>query len=418
MTALNDVLFARVAAHFKALTPAGLGVAVSGGGDSVALLLLLHRFCTEHGIALQVATVDHGLRADAQSEADSVTRVCQSLGRQHTILRWRDWDGCGNLQDQARRARYDLLTEWARSLEIPVLAMGHTADDQAETVLMRLGRASGVSGLSGMPASRTVNGVTVIRPLLNSTRAELRDFLKAEGVTWVEDPSNLDPRFDRVRARQVLDHLQPLGITAQILSDVAQNMLRAREALDWYTFLAARDLVSVQMGCIVLDPRKFRTLPEEIARRLLVHALRWIAGEEYPARRRPVADLLDKARRGQSGTLGGCRMFAHQGQIWISRELNAVRDHCAQVAGIWDNRWRLTGPGGGGGYEVRALGVDGLRHCATNGMAQWPRIALEASPAVWHGTDLVAAPLAGFGSDWQAELLGGAEEFFAMILSH
>ncbi len=417
MTLNNTDLLARVRAHFRASLPTRLGVAVSGGSDSVALLVLLKQLCQLEGVDLHAATVDHGLRPEAADEAAGVAEFCQSLNVPHTVLTWGKWDGTGNLQDQARRARYDLLTNWAKSNDIAVLAVGHTADDQAETVLMRLSRSAGVDGLSGMSAVRTENGISLIRPLLGCGRDELRDFLTQQGVSWIDDPSNEDDRFDRIRARRVMAELAPLGITVQGVADVAQNMLRAREALDWYTFLAARDLATVHGGCVVMDPRKFRILPEEIARRLLVRALGWIGGAEYPPRRQPLMDLLDKTRHGQGATLAGCRVFSHQGKIWICREYNAVRDLCVPGTEVWDNRWILTGPWQDK-YQIRALGRDGVTICKPDPSIGLPRIVLEASPAVWSNDNLVAAPLAGFGLGWHAELVGGGEEFFAVTLSH
>ena len=415
MSADGDILGA-VRAQFHS-PPARLGVAVSGGGDSVALLHILSRCFDPGTVELHAATVDHGLRQEAADEARAVAALAEILDVPHSVLTWRDWDGAGNLQDQARRARYRLLGDWARARGIEQVALGHTADDQAETVLMRLARSSGVTGLSAIPARRTLHGVTFLRPMLGLERAALRAYLRRQGIAWAEDPSNDDDRFDRVRARKALQVLEPLGLTATGLAAVAGNMAQAREALDWYSFLAARELARIDAGAVVLDLRGFRVLPEEIARRLLVRAVMWISGADYPPRRSATATVLGALRRGRSATLGGCRVLSAQGAIWICREYNAVRALSLPAGATWDGRWQLYGDSAAD-IELRALGRRGLRHCQDWRDSGRPLAALAATPAVWSGDDLVAAPLAGLCNGWRAELIGGDEAFFTTLLSH
>lgn len=406
-----------VRGEFQSVPPARLGIAVSGGSDSTALLHILARCFDPGSVKLFVATVDHGLRKESAKEARGVAKLAKKMGVSHTILKWQGWDGSGNLQDQARRARYQLLSDWAKSNEIAVLALGHTADDQAETVLMRLARSAGVSGLSAMSARRTQDSITIQRPLLSLTRQELRTYLMRQDVGWTDDPSNDDLRFDRIKARRALEILEPLGITANVLADVAQNLGQAREALDWYSFLTARDIARVDGGDVVLDLRQFRTLPDEIARRLLTRAIVWISGADYPPRRSPVNDVLDAMRHGRAATLGGCHIFGVGNTIWICREFNAVCEHRCSVDAIWDQRWRLNGDDTAG-CEVRPLGHQGLMQCTNWRQTGRPHAALAATPSAWRDDELIAAPLAGLAAGWHAELLGGSEEFFASLLSH
>lgn len=382
----------------------------------MALLHLLHE-CFGSKVDLRSATVDHGLRPEAAEEARAAGAAAAQLGIPHEVLSWEDGPREGNLQKQAREARYDLLTRWAQSQEIPVLALGHTADDQAETVLMRMARASGVTGLSGMAERRIHNGVTLLRPLLEVTRAELRSYLQSRGISWSEDPSNEDTRFERVRVRRVLEDLAPLGLTPQVLAKVARNMSKAREALDWYVFLAARDQAHVQAGAVVLCQRKFRTLPSEISHRLLVRAFQWISGAAYPPRRVPMEKAVLAARNGGSVTLAGCRLLTTSKQIWVCREYNAVSGATALPGQVWDGRWQLFG-GDAKGCEVRALGRQGLQKCPDWRDTGVPGPVLEATPALWRGGDLVAAPAAGLANGWSAETVGNEEEFFASLLSH
>ncbi len=423
----NDTsgLLGGVSAHFLPSPPNRLGVAVSGGGDSVALLHLLTRFCQSQGTALFAVTVDHGLRAVSADEAQSVAHLCKALNVPHTILRWTGWDHTGNLQDQARRARYLLMTEWACQNDIPVLALGHTSDDQAETVLLRLSRGAGVDGLAAMATRRVHNGVTLVRPLLDVSRAQLRAYLGHHDLKWSDDPSNDDPRFDRIKMRNALQVLAPLGITAPVLAQVAEQMGKARDALDWHSFLAARETSHVVDGDIVIDLKRFRTLPEEIARRLLVRAVMWVSGSEYPPRRNAMSDLIAAIRAGRRFTLDGSIVSRHQGNIWISREYNAVRDLAARPDETWDQRWHVQcletdgeAPPDVDDVEVRALGQEGLAQCPDWRETGRPRVGLLASPSIWRGDDLVSAPLAGRAEGWNVALSRSGEEFFAALLSH
>ena len=417
MSASESDIPAAVRAWFGAAPPRKLAIALSGGGDSVALLHILTRTFAPGEVQLFAATVDHGLRDGSAAEAAEAGRQAEALGVPHSVLRWQGWDGQGNLQDAARAARYDLLCDWALGRGIGALAVAHTADDQAETLLMRLGREAGVTGLVGIPPRRLRGAVMILRPLLHLGRDELRGYLRRNGLSWAEDPSNLDPRFTRVRARAALSGLADLGLTPAALAHVARNMARAEEALGWSAFEAARASTRIAAGCVVLDPRALRLMPEEIARRLLVGALAWVGGGTYPPRRRPVEALLQDLHRGQPATLAGCRIVHYRGEIWVCREFNAVRDTSVAPGAVWDRRWRLTGPPAQG-CEIRALGADGLLLCPERAETGLPRAALEPSPAVWRGEELVAAPLAGPAAGWRAEPAEDGPGFAASLLSH
>lgn len=417
MTHPDEDILARVRDQFPGPLPDRIGVAVSGGSDSTALMHLLHACFAPEGVEILAATVNHALRPESEEEAHQVRDMAESLNISHTILRWRGWDGTGNLQERARAARYDLLTSWADACGIDILTLGHTADDQAETVLMRLARSAGVDGLSAIPPRRVFNGVTLFRPLLGFSRKELRDYLDRRKRTWIEDPSNDNDSFERVRMRKALKLIAPLGLTTQVLGDVAENMSRAREALDWYSFLAAREHAQVIGGNVSLDRRGFRTLPAEIARRLVVGAVTWIGRAEYPPRRGAVQEAIDSVREGRSFTFAGCLLMVHQQKIWICRELAALRDEETAPGRPWDERWMLHGRDAQG-LTVRALGEAGLSQCPDWRQAGMPHAALLASPGIWKDTDLIAAPLANWANGWKAELVGGSEEFFASFLSH
>jgi tRNA(Ile)-lysidine synthase len=411
-------LVARVEEAFSPAPPERLGVAVSGGGDSLALLHLLHELSGKTPMSLYAVTVDHGLRSEAAAEAAQVARICAGLGIPHTILRWKGWNGRGNLQGDARRARYRLITDWARAQSIEAVALGHTADDQAETVLMRLARASGVDGLSAMAPRRMSQGVKLLRPLLGVTRDALQDYLRERGIPWIEDPSNEDTGFERIRVRQALELLKPLGIDAATLGQVAFNMARAREALDWQTFLEARRIATAEPGSVRFLWKAYRILPDEIARRLLVGAIGWISGSAYPPRRAPVLGILARLKSDSGGTVEGTRIKRFGAYLWIFREYNAVKDMTCGVGELWDGHWHLHKPVFEKGLRIAALGEAGLSHCPDWRDTSRPRDLLLASPAVWSGSDLVSAPFAGRARGWRISSTRSEEEYFASLLSH
>lgn len=376
-----------------------LGLAVSGGGDSMALLHL----AVAAGVRVSVATVDHCLRAEAAAEAASVARACAALGVPHVVLRWH-WDGVGNLQDRARRGRLALLSGWARELGLSAVALGHTRDDVAETFLMRLGRGAGVDGLSAMAARREVSGVTFLRPLLDVSRAELRDWLRARGVEWVEDPSNENDRFARVRARRDLAGLAKAGVSVEALVSIATQMAEVRDALDAQAREAVARVVRLEAGDVLFNAAAFTKLPLEIQRRLLLATVLWIGSVEYSPRGAAMIRLRDAVAAGRAATLTGVRCGTAKGIVRFGREVRAVRDLEVPADAVWDGRWRISG-GDHKGLTLRALAEEGLCLCPDWRRAGLPRASLLASPALWRGEELVAAPLAGLAGDWRLDCL-------------
>ncbi len=379
----------------------------------MALLCL----AAEAGLPVMAVTVDHGLRPEAADEAAWVGALCQRLGVAHDVLRWQDWDGTGNLQDAARRARLRLIADWARGHGIGTVALGHTQDDQAETVLMRLARRAGVDGLAGMSPWRHHLGVCWTRPLLGISRAELRDWLHARGQDWKEDPSNDALRFDRVKARHALAALGPLGLNAAVLAGVASQMADARAALRLQTQEAARRLAQVEAGDVVIDRDGLASLPVEIRRRLLLAAIVWVASAEYGPRSDALQGALDAVAAGRDATLSGCRLLCRANNVRITREAKALRSIVAVPGAPWDGRWCVTGPEISG-LEVRMLGEAGLALCPDWREKGRPRASHLAEPAVWKGDQLIAAPLSRHDPDWDAETIGGSDAFFLSILSH
>ena len=369
-----------------------IGVGLSGGGDSVALLHL----CRAAGVRVEAVTVDHGLRADSAAEAAAVAADCARLGVRHEVRVWQHGAVPGNLMDAARRARMELIRDWAVARGIGVVALGHTRDDQAETLLMGLARAAGIDGLAGMRPAWEEGGVRFVRPLLDAGRAELREWLAAKAIGWVDDPTNENDRFARVKARKAVAMLEPLGISVSGLAAVARNLAEAREALEAATADAASRVVTEAAGALAFDAAGFSALPAELRRRLVVAALAWIARADYAPRADAVARLAAAICEGRDATLWGCRL--RRGVLM--REAKATG---AGAGALWDGRWVIEGPWRPG-LAVRSLGVDGLRACADWRAIGLSREVLAVTPAIWHDETLVAAPLAGLENGWSARI--------------
>jgi tRNA(Ile)-lysidine synthase len=407
-----------IEAQFLPDPPLKIGVAVSGGSDSMALLVMMASFADRYEIELHAISVDHGLREGAQAEIKLVTDLCGQLGVAHHVEYWSDWDGVGNLQGTARAARYELISGWAHANGITSVALGHTANDQAETVLMRLARGAGVDGLAAMSPRRVSGGISWIRPFLGQSRVELQNFLTGKNLSWADDPSNENRDFERIRMRDAIKVLAPLGITVQGLSKVSEHMAEAQSALDWHTFLAAKEACNITCGVVEIDLKVYGILPVEIARRLLVRTFMWINNSDYSPRRSAVLQAQNAIKKRVSATLDGCQVSCSGTHIYVFRELNAVCNETCNIGDFWDKRWHITGAEDTREFEVRPLGDVGIKVCNGWRTLGLPRAAVLSLPAVWRGDDLVAVPALDQGINWQAELTRGPDTFFATLLSH
>lgn len=395
-----------------------LGVAVSGGSDSVALLHLLCEWGQAHGRKIYAATVNHNLRAEAQAEAEFVASLCHDLGVPHQILDWKNWDRRGNLQNAAREARKTLLTAWAQNLGLSAVALGHTQDDQAETFLLRLARGSGVDGLSGMQYIIGSDPVWV-RPVLDITRADLRMYLSALSQIWVEDPSNQDEKFDRVKMRNAMPALGELGLTPERLAKTALGLQSARMALEQATQDAAyKCCVLSKFGTVAIDLEKLQSAPQDIQYRVLSHAIKWVTSAGYRPRFEALKLIYDLLLQGKSQTLAGCYIKTLKlKQIIVMREMANMKS-VALEAGCFDQRWQVSADETLQNTEIRALGEKGLLQLKNWRELNISRDILMQSPAAWQGEAVISAPLAGFSGPVGLSLKIHPDQFYLNIVSH
>jgi len=275
-----------------------LCLAVSGGPDSVAMLLLAHAAMPERIFA---ATVDHGLRPESAQEARDVTELCRSLGVEHRTLAVTV--GKGNVQDRAREARYTALCHAFAERGVEVVATAHHADDQAETLLMRLNRGSGLSGLAGVRPStwfgvydEPVGEFTLVRPLLGWRRGELARVVADAGIEAAQDPSNEDDAFDRVRIRKAIadaDWLDPLAMARS-----ARHLAEAQHAMEVYRDSVIGDFVHREDDAIWFDYGH----PQVVQIAVVEHILRTFGAEP---RGSAVARMIASLEKTGTATLGG-----------------------------------------------------------------------------------------------------------------
>ncbi|MFL6843899.1 MAG: tRNA lysidine(34) synthetase TilS [Allosphingosinicella sp.] len=284
-----------------------MGLAVSGGPDSLALLLLAQAAFPGR---VSAATVDHGLRSESGAEAAYVSRICEGLHVPHQTLPATVVETGEGLQAAARKARYDALGRWMEAEGIGLLLTAHHAEDQAETLLMRLNRGSGVGGLAGIRPLAFVPGysLALCRPLLGWRRHELAAVVEGAGIEAVHDPSNEDDRFDRVRIRARLHEAPWLDVDA--LARSAELLARADVALEWISKRLYAERVAEAPGLLRLRPEE---LPDELLRRLVLRCLQALEPEAGP-RGDALEALIAALEQGGTATLAGVK--ASGGEIW------------------------------------------------------------------------------------------------------
>ena len=264
-------------------------LAISGGPDSTALLVLAAQWrrALERGPKLVAITVDHGLRPEARREAQAVKRLARSLGVAHRTMRWTGRKPVAGLQEAARHARYGLLAAAARSAGARHVLTGHTLDDQAETVLIRLARGSGVGGLAAMSRQSPLPGngaITLVRPLLDLPKSRLMATLRRAGISYADDPSNSDPRFTRARLRGLMPELSREGLAPRRLALLAHRVRRSEAVVEAAVEQAAAELAPQPWparGPVVFPAARFDRLPVEVGLRLLGRAIAR-TGDEGP----------------------------------------------------------------------------------------------------------------------------------------
>ena len=331
-TAEEAVRDEEAGALFRGLeTLSSIVIAVSGGPDSTALLVLAARWVKQQKKRppkLFAVTVDHGLRPQAAAEAAAVKRLARKLGVAHTTLRWREKKPKSGLQEAARVARYRLLAQAAKRAGCAHIMTAHTLDDQAETVLFRLARGSGLAGLAGMAAASLLpigdSEIFLLRPLLHIPKSRLVETLKAADIAYADDSSNRDPRFTRARLRALMPALAREGLDARGLARLAARLRRAEATIE-FAVAAARTALAPgpwrAHAPIDFDSVSFSELPAEVGLRLLGRAIAH-AGDEGPVELGKLEVLYDALRQASGRlrrTLAGAMVTLVANRLRIER---------------------------------------------------------------------------------------------------
>jgi tRNA(Ile)-lysidine synthase len=403
-------------------------LAVSGGSDSTALMVLFADWLAQAGRpaeACAVLTVDHRLRPESAGEAQAAARQAATLGFGHATLVWEGHKPATGIQAAAREARYRLMGAWMREHGLSTLLTAHTLDDQAETLLMRLARGSGLDGLSGMAPRSTLDAagepIAIARPLLATPKARLRATLAERRIAWIEDPSNASLAFERARLRAARAELEALGLTGEMLALSAKRLQRARAAVEH----AVEAFCAAPAGVVQCDPCGVLTIdraalcraPSEVAVRVLRRAIGAAGGLDDPVPLANVEAIAEAACRDETQsvwTLARAMVTAARDGIVIEREPGRAALPCLALTpagmALWDGRFRVSaGSGLRGAVEVRALAAEELRELRRTRPDIADCRALLHVPSFWQADRLLAVPSIGYFAAADMEAMLGAQ---------
>ncbi len=317
----------------------------------MALALLMAQYAQSNGVQVIALTVDHALRSESADEAKQVGIWLKAHGILHHILTWQGKKKPANIQANARKARYRLMADFCIANNINFLGVAHTSEDQAETVLMRIMRGSGIDGLAGINASKTMYGITIIRPLLNCSREQLRDYLRTQKQNWVNDPSNENNKFARVTARKFINTSGNPELLTRRLADTAAHMRRAKNYIEESIKKNIAGIITChEFGFYSINVTKYKNLHSEERLRTLACILQHVGGQEYKPRFENLTRLdanICNNKLHKACTLWGCEIASGQKTstkdiIYIYREFAAIAPCLPVHAGTnitWDNRF-------------------------------------------------------------------------------
>ncbi len=387
-----------------------LAIGVSGGSDSMALVILAYEWAKNNNIKIVAITIDHGLRKESVTEALKVGKWLKKYNIQHVIIKWEGLKPPSNIQANARIARYRLMQKYCQEHNIKSLAIAHTIDDVAENFLIRLIRGSGLDGLTGINSENNLFGIRLIRPCLTFYRAELREYLKEIRQEWVEDSSNQNDKFARVKVRKLIGSFAEPEILTQRLANTAIHMSRAKNYIEIKLAESLRGIfVFHKEGFYTIDSKKFALLHEEEQLRSLATCLQYLGGRDYKPRFVNLLDLKNKIVEGRltSGcTLWGCEISQSKKQreeniLYLYRELKAcgedikVREN--QVI-EWDGRFLCNI----GDIKMDNLSIGALRKEGANTIKinnKLTKKIIYTFPALKRLEKIIAVPHIGYYSN-------------------
>ena len=391
-----------------------IAIAVSGGVDSMVLMNLAKEsdFLNDKNVFILV--VDHGLRAESKQEAKFVKNEAKKLGFPTRILKWKGSKPNKRIQEEARNKRYSLLINFCRENNINNLYLAHHLDDQIETFLFRMFRGSGLQGLTSFSSSYERNGLTLIRPLIDTPKSELISYARRKKINWVEDPSNKNQKYDRVKLRKVLPLIYKEGFDKKVFLKSVKKLRLANQALDQITKEFVLQYVIINKNISVFIKQElFLTAPEDVQLRVLQNTIRIFSGERYYSPNYlKILNLMNWARNDNdisAKTLGGTIFRKRKGGLILYKEvkkLNEIKPIKLSKSKYraWDNRFLIKINKSVKG-EISYLGNEGVKILKSKkilgkkGFNGIPLTALYSIPAMWDGKRLISAPFFDYSVD-------------------
>ena len=385
--------------HFLSLIGLNrLALAVSGGSDSMAMLRMVRDWAPRNTQIIAL-TVDHDLRAEAKLEAAQVAAWCAGLGIPHHILKWQHPEIKTGIQAKARKARYDLMAAWCAEHDVQALLTAHTADDQAETVAMRAARTNSAAALAGIWAETEWQGLRVIRPLLNHRRQDLRNYLTGIGQGWIDDPSNEDVKFERVRVRQGLNG-ELSGLEAQAQATQTSIKANSKTVQTW----CLNHFQIHETGFLTISLSQLKVLGCDILDLVLRRMIDLAGSSTRKPDREERGDFLNWINGPSAGrrTLGGALFVKREEIFVVGREAGRIANvpEVVPASGfvVWDGRFRVEAPPGA---TVVAVGVlQGIER-----RTDIPAFVQASLPAVLKNGAVLAIPHLGIGSGVRVKFL-------------
>lgn len=327
-----------------------IAIAVSGGIDSLALVFLVKEWIKSKSpnIELVALTVDHKLRPTSTEEAEYVHDLMNKNDIEHHILTWDSLKNQSNIEFHARNARYELMTSFCKQEGIENLLIAHHLQDQAETFMIRLFRGSGIDGLSAIQNESEVNGIKLIRPLLNIKKQDLTEYLVQNKIEWVEDESNEDEKYLRNKIRKFLDSLDEKDLIVNRISNTVNEISKARKIIENDLLNRASEMVEISdLSFVKLNLKKFQKLDKDLGLRLLAWIFMDVSGNEYKPRLEKLKRFYNKIvqERGinKKQTFYGCCFYLHEtGRLIFYREVSKVRSGLKNIGNneyLWDGRF-------------------------------------------------------------------------------
>lgn len=324
-----------------------IAVAVSGGADSLALSLLLQDWLTPLEGKLTALTVDHKLRVESTEEAYQVKKWLTRYGINHHIMTWEGDKKGTDIQNRARHARKQLLTQWCQTHHVLHLCIAHHADDQAETFMQRLLHGSGPIGLQAMAICSYTSFGRILRPLLTIFKKDLQAYLQEKGQDYIEDPSNQNPIFERTKIRFLLPSLIDITTTIAPLNQTVEKIQQSNEIiLESLTQFYVNHAKITKFGVVTINKKALLIQNIALQGQILSRGLQGVGGSKYPFSVKQLVTVIHSLHLNKNTTLGGCLIMIKKEEIWIVREKRSIPKSTKVTSNrcLWDHRFLLTVP--------------------------------------------------------------------------